>query len=54
MIRKFGTEFSILLDVDVALIGSCDEDVARVIAAMRSNNIKFSSGYDGIFGKIIL
>ncbi len=54
MIKKFGTEFSILLEVDVALIGSCDEDVARVIAAMRSNNIKFSSGYDGIFGKIIL
>jgi len=54
MIKNFGNEFSILLDMDLGVIGKYDADVARVIAAMRCNNIKFSPGYDGIFGKIIL
>lgn len=54
MIKKFGNEFSILLSVDTNRIGEYDKDVAAVIAAMRCNNIKFSPGYDGIFGKIIL
>lgn len=54
MIKKFGNEFFILLDLDIKTISALDADVARLIAAMRSNNIKFSPGYDGIFGKIIL
>lgn len=54
MIEKFGNEFSILLNVDVKKLGQFDKEIAEIIATMRSNNIKFSPGYDGVFGKIIL
>lgn len=53
MLESYGSEFTILLEISPREIAKLDSDVARVIASMRSNNIKLSSGYDGIFGKII-
>lgn len=52
MIKMFGTEFAILLDVSTEKIKLFDADIAQVITAMRSDNIKITPGYDGVFGKI--
>lgn len=54
MVKMFGTEFAVLLDVPIEKIKLFDADIANVIAAMRSDNIKITPGYDGVFGKIEL
>jgi PHP family Zn ribbon phosphoesterase len=53
MIVKLGTEFDILLDLDVKTIeeGST-ASIAEAIRRMRAGEMNIRPGYDGVFGKV--
>jgi len=53
-IEKFGTEFSILLDIEKEKLAEVDETVAEVIINIREGRAKIKPGYDGVYGKLIL
>lgn len=54
MIGKIGSEFSILLHVNISEIESHvnNKVIAQAIANMRTGKIKVKPGYDGIFGSV--
>ena len=53
MIKKLGSEFSILLEVPIKKISEdVGSDIADAIASVRLNNVKLTPGFDGVFGKI--
>ena len=53
-IEKFGTEFSVLLDVEKERLAKVDDAVADVIISIREGKAKVKPGYDGVYGKLIL
>ena len=53
IIKKFGPELSILLDLPVAnLKDQGFLDLAQALQAMRQGNISVEPGYDGVYGKV--
>ena len=54
MIKKLGSEFSILLSKDLKEIErvASDKTIARAISNMRDGKVKVSPGYDGVFGVV--
>ena len=53
IIKKFGPELSILLDLPVAnLKDQGFLDLAQALQAMRQGNITVEPGYDGVYGKV--
>ncbi|MBU2472633.1 endonuclease Q family protein [Patescibacteria group bacterium] len=53
MIKRFGSEFKILLDVDIEEIRKAGlVDIAEGISRVRQGKVYIEAGYDGEFGKI--
>jgi uncharacterized protein (TIGR00375 family) len=54
LIKKFGNELKILIDVEISEIEKIEPNVAKVIADMRAGRQIIQPGYDGVYGKLIL
>ena len=55
LLRRFGNEFNILMNVDESeLKKACNEKLADLIIKNRQGKLKIEPGYDGVYGKIIL
>ncbi|MFX1487844.1 MAG: endonuclease Q family protein [Promethearchaeota archaeon] len=54
IIGEIGTEFEILTDTPISKIEMIDENLASLIRAIRNNEIKYTPGGGGIYGKINL
>lgn len=55
LIKAFGCEFKVLLDVDInALARESNPEIAKVISRMRSGDLRIIPGYDGVYGKLVL
>ncbi|MDP2913749.1 MAG: endonuclease Q family protein, partial [Candidatus Omnitrophota bacterium] len=53
LIKNFGTEFAILLDLgEEALKSKCPASVAKGIMNMRRGSVDIAPGYDGEYGKV--
>lgn len=52
MLRQFGSEFSLLIDVPIESLRSFDGRIAEGITRLRSGNVFLEGGYDGVFGKV--
>ena len=52
IIKKFNTEFNVLLDEPLKNIAKYDKRLADGIKRMREGNINIIPGYDGVFGKV--
>lgn len=54
LIKKFGNELNILLNVSKEeLIKVANEKIVEAIIKVRENKVKYISGYDGVYGRII-
>jgi uncharacterized protein (TIGR00375 family) len=54
LIKEFGNEINILLNVSKGeLTKVTNEKIAEAIIKMRNGKVKYISGYDGVYGKII-
>jgi len=54
LIKKFGSEFNILLNVPEKDIESvAGEKIAKAVIAVRNGEVKIQPGYDGVYGKPI-
>ncbi len=55
MLKQFGEEFKILMDVPIAEISETfGSDIAHAIDNVRTGKVKIIAGYDGVFGKVDL
>ncbi|UCC20310.1 MAG: hypothetical protein JSV62_03210 [Promethearchaeota archaeon] len=54
MIKEFGTEFEILIDVPITKIEHFNQKVSILIKALRNNEIKYTPGGGGTYGQINL
>ncbi|MFX0032429.1 MAG: endonuclease Q family protein [Candidatus Hodarchaeota archaeon] len=54
IIEKFGTEFSILIDLPISELEEFDKEIASVISAFRCDEIRYTPGGGGVYGKIKL
>ncbi|MBY9020681.1 MAG: hypothetical protein KGD67_06470 [Candidatus Lokiarchaeota archaeon] len=54
MLNELGTEFNILIDVDIEDIKNFDEKISIIIESIRSNNVEYTPGGGGIYGQIQL
>jgi uncharacterized protein (TIGR00375 family) len=55
LIKEFGSEFHILLDLDDKyLIDNFPSQIAQGIINVKNNNLTIEPGYDGIYGKVNL
>jgi len=52
IIKQFGTEFEILVDIPIEEIAKFDNKIASVINAFRNNEIEYTPGGGGIYGQI--
>ncbi len=53
MIKKGGSEFSILLDIDFSELKNLfGQDIAKAIKKVREGKVHIKPGYDGVYGKI--
>lgn len=52
LIRRFGSEFKILLDASIEEIAQYNAKIAQGIANMRAGKVLKEAGYDGVYGKI--
>lgn len=52
IIESLGTEFHILLDLDINVIKDFNKDIASVIEALRNDEIKYTPGGGGTYGSI--
>jgi len=53
LIKKFGTEFEVLLNVSKSdLDSACLPEIAEAIIRVREGRVELEPGYDGVFGKI--
>ncbi len=53
LVKEFGSELNVLLRVDVKALQTVAGDrVAQAVAKVRSGDIFFSPGYDGVFGTV--
>lgn len=54
MIKKFGSEFSVLLDAKKGDIEKViDKNIAKAIIEVREGKIQMRPGYDGVYGQVI-
>ncbi len=55
LISNFNTEFNVLMNVDFeSLKKITHEKIAEAIIKIRTGNVKYKPGYDGLYGKILL
>jgi len=54
IIKELGTEFDIITNVPIEKIKNFDEGVAKVVHAIRENEIKYTPGGGGTYGQIQL
>ena len=55
LIKEFGDEFNILLNVDKdKLLKVVDEKIVELILENREGKIKVKAGYDGVYGEMVL
>ncbi len=52
LVKAFGTEFDVLLNVDTKRIAETDPEVGKAIENVRSGRVRIVPGYDGVFGEI--
>jgi len=51
LIRAFGSEFAVLLDAPLEELSRYSkQEVAKAIIAVRENRLRFTPGYDGLYG----
>ncbi|MFA5303860.1 MAG: endonuclease Q family protein [Candidatus Nanoarchaeia archaeon] len=54
LIKKHGTEYSILYDSNISEIDSSFEGLGQVIQSLRDKTMKVIPGYDGVYGEPII
>ena len=55
MIKKFGTEFNILLEVSCQELKSATlPEIAEGVIKVREGKVEIKPGYDGVYGRISL
>ncbi|MFX1569374.1 MAG: endonuclease Q family protein [Promethearchaeota archaeon] len=52
IIQELGTEFEILIDIPIQVIEKYDQTIGTVIKALRNNEIEYTPGGGGTYGKI--
>ncbi len=52
MIKKFGSEFDILIRVPPSELAKHDEVIAQAIENVRKGEVEIEPGYDGVYGEI--
>jgi uncharacterized protein (TIGR00375 family) len=52
LIKRFGSEFNVLLESSAEELTAADKGVGEAIADIRANDINIIPGYDGVFGII--
>ncbi len=50
LVKRFGSEFDVLLKGEISEIGKIDKDVANAIERVREEKVNIIPGYDGVFG----
>ena len=52
LVKRFGTEFNVLIKSDIESIRRVDKELAKAIGNVREGNVNITPGYDGVFGVI--
>ncbi|MDD5750628.1 MAG: endonuclease Q family protein [Candidatus Pacebacteria bacterium] len=52
LIKKFGSELNILLDIPLEELKQADHFASRAVERMRSGKIMVEPGYDGVYGRV--
>jgi uncharacterized protein (TIGR00375 family) len=52
LLREFGSEFRILLDVDIEELKNFDRDIAEAVSRVRAGHLTVEPGYDGEYGTV--
>ncbi|MBO3799627.1 MAG: DNA helicase UvrD [Candidatus Brockarchaeota archaeon] len=52
MIRRFGNEYSVLLETPLEDLGKYDKKLAYAIRMVREDRVRIRPGYDGVYGEI--
>ncbi len=52
LLKKFGAEFTILMDTPLEELRRFDELLSEGIGRLRRGTVKLEGGYDGVFGKV--
>ena len=52
LLRKFGPEFTILMETPLEELSGYDTELAEGIGRMRRGEVALEGGYDGVFGKV--
>ena len=52
IIESLGTEFQILLDLDINIIKDFNKDIGSVIEVLRNDEIEYTPGGGGTYGSI--
>jgi uncharacterized protein (TIGR00375 family) len=54
LIKKFGTEYSLLYDADLKMIDSSYFGLGMIVESLRNKSMKVLPGYDGVYGEPII
>ena len=52
LLKKFGAEFTILMDTPLEELRLFDEQLSEGIGRLRKGTVELEGGYDGVFGKV--